>query len=337
MNEKAPSTSVGGRTEVAPAQNALLDALRREVNPLLEDVDFSIVFSEHGTAEDAEGVWSQHLKQADVYLIERPLVTDDNMRYFNNLSSGVQAPQDFGFEPFFSKLDELMHASGLLVACAEVPKESEEGEKVQAYFDEWVYSREEILNKSLSYEDALEKMAEAIHSFTLLNETREKYIADHVVPVLVDAIKNSQSLRDKKHVVVRMVMGNAHTALAHRIRGHTPVGYIKYHPGVARQGYLSALVRNGLFAGAHAAVPSTQELEMALCELMLETKLGIRAHTNPKNQHEGNESKMTGLIRHIVSRLTPVEMRDLYTQSMVSVDAGRAYVGKLDDEKSLFL
>ncbi|MBP9816934.1 MAG: hypothetical protein KBD05_02805 [Candidatus Pacebacteria bacterium] len=337
-------TSKEGGAEAAPRpltpvelriRERVKELMRREKYVgILSDEKFPRInlhfhFSSHATEEDARE-FGKVVKQQGPTLIGLEYVNNTRQvkELFNKIAQGQMSPAELNFsatvgQPEFLKqlLTEIQGIKTPIVLL-DFPADSEIAKQVTPLMQRFGGFLNELVDKGISFDEALKKFSEMIPAYMESIRAREQYSMASLEESIAQFIATDERFKKLKNINVTMLFGALHTPMAHNMRREHEGSEMRVQPSpflFAPRDEMCRLVALG------KEVP-TDVRERAFIDHLLNNML-LEAF---KMLGIPRDSTSMGAHRAIIESLTHEEMRKVYELYTVKVTQREAVAFLVD-------
>ncbi|MDO8511653.1 MAG: hypothetical protein Q7S57_00095 [bacterium] len=260
-------------------------------------VNISMFFAEHVSAEDIHGL-DEQFSSADLFIPEVVDWTPEQLRQFNEVSSGKREPSDIAGDQdgFLGGQLQMIYRSHKPIVFVDLPH----GHPLIERYD---HLAGQGLPMEKTFSETLQKTRDQIAEFSSINQEREDYILSRVAPAVREVIEKNSVFRDKDQLSVLMLMGAAHSTFYRDVK--------KAHENTARTFADSFHVFSHYSEGVRR-VSLGKEIDDRLAGSIWLGILLERAIDYELAYVTDNSQKKTLLSRKILSEFTLEEIEDVY-------------------------
>lgn len=261
------------------------------------NINISMFFADHVSAEDIRGLEKQ-FSSADLFIPEVVDWTPEQLRQFNEVSSGKREPSDIASDQdsFLGGQLQMIYRSHKPIVFVDLPRGHPLIERYDRLAGQGLPMGETFL-------ETLQKTKGQIAEFSSINQEREQYILSRVAPAVTEAIEKKPAFRDKNQLNVLMFMGAAHSTFYRDVK--------KAHGNTSRT-FVDSLHVFSHYSEGVRRVSLGKEIDDRLAGSIWLGILLERAIDYELAYTTDNSQKKTLLRRKILSEFTLEEIEDVY-------------------------
>lgn len=208
-------------------QNDLGSLLKEKGVERVPKIETNFFFHNHATGEDGKAV-GERLKSADILIQENAGWDSTRLDIFNDVSNGTLTPEHaidmeeqrgkpFLWKDFYVSLLEGLYKSEKKVMLVDVPHDNVVFKNLMGlYASNGAYNN--LINKSLSYEETLRRIGNVSKFESDMQKAREDYILENIPETLAEILKQNPELQKKETLKTLFSMGGFHTRLYHEMK-----------------------------------------------------------------------------------------------------------------------
>lgn len=208
--------------EKTQSQNNLESLLKDRGVENVPRIETNFFFNKHATAEDGQAVGGR-LKNTDILIQENAGWNSARLDVFNDVSNGNLTPtqaidmekqngKPFLWKDFYTALLDGLYKSEKKVMLIDVQDDNVVFKNLMnLYASNGAYKN--LINKSLSYEETLRRIANVSKFESDTQKEREDYILENMPNALAEMLKQNPELQQKENLKILFSMGGFHTRL----------------------------------------------------------------------------------------------------------------------------
>jgi len=191
------------------------------------NIETHFFFNQHSTTEDGKMV-ADRLDDKDIFIQENAGWDKERLETWQKISSGEFTPEQgiehekergkpFFWPDYFKTIFEKLHGSNKEVLLVDVKSDSEVYQELVSFFGKespyW-----NLVDKSKSYEETCERIANVSEFESILQMERENEILENMKTNLFELLKEKPELQNKENLKMLFSMGSFHTRLYHEMK-----------------------------------------------------------------------------------------------------------------------
>lgn len=204
------------------SQNNLESLLKDQGVEKVPKIETNFFFHKHATAEDGRAV-GERLKNTDILIQENAGWDSARLDVFNDVSRGTLTPRQaidmekqngkpFLWKDFYTALLDGLYKSEKKVMLVDVQADNVVFKNlINLYAGNGAYNN--LINKSLSYEETLRRIGNVSKFESDMQKEREDYILENMPNALAEMLKQNPELQQKENLKILFSMGGFHTRL----------------------------------------------------------------------------------------------------------------------------
>lgn len=185
-------------------------------------IETNFFFHKHATTEDGQAV-RERLENADILIQENAGWNSARLDIFNDVSMGALTPKQaidmgrqngkpFLWKDFYTALLDGLYKSEKKVILVDVQDDNVVFKNlINLYAGNGAYNN--LINKSLSYEETLRRIGNVSKFESDMQKEREDYILKNMPHALAEMFKKNPELQQKENLKILFSMGGFHTRL----------------------------------------------------------------------------------------------------------------------------
>jgi|YelNatPaOPRAMG01_1025707.scaffolds.fasta_scaffold12570_6 hypothetical protein len=193
----------------------------------IPNIETHFFFHQHSTSEDGKMV-ADRLDDKDIFIPENAGWDKERLETWKKISSGEFTPEQaiehekergkpFFWPDYFKTIFEKLHGTNKEVLLVDVKSDSEVYQELVSFFDKenryW-----NLIDKSKSYEETCERIANASEFESILQTERENEILENMKTNLLELLKEKPELQKEENLKILFTIGSFHTRLYHEMK-----------------------------------------------------------------------------------------------------------------------
>ncbi len=214
-------------SEKNQSENNLESLLKDRGVEKVPKIETNFFFHKHATKEDGQSV-GERLKNVDILIQENAGWNSARLNIFNDVSNGTLTPEQamnmekqngkpFLWKDFYAAFLDGLYKSEKKVMLVDVQDDNVVFKNLMnLYASSGAYNN--LINKSLSYEETLRRIGNVSKFESDMQKEREDYILENMPNVLTEMLKQNPELQQKENLKILFSMGGFHTRLYHEMK-----------------------------------------------------------------------------------------------------------------------